>query len=84
VLVQNNAQSGNATTITIASNDANSITQYLGMRIVITSGAGTGQYGYITAYDNISKVVSVSRESDDQPGWDHVVPGKLPTVPLIN
>jgi hypothetical protein len=83
VLVQNNAQSGDATTITIASNDANSITQYLGMRIVITSGAGTGQYGYITAYDNVSKVVNVSRESDDQPGWDHVVPGKLPTVPLI-
>jgi hypothetical protein len=83
VLVQNNAQSGDATTITIASNDANSITQYLGMRIVITSGAGTGQYGYITAYDNISKVVSVTRESDDQPGWDHVVPGKLPTVPLL-
>jgi hypothetical protein len=83
VLVQNNAQSGDATTITIATNDANSITQYLGMRIVITSGAGTGQYGYITAYDNVSKVVSVSRESDDQPGWDHVVPGKLPTIPLI-
>ncbi len=55
VLVQNNAQSGDATTITIASNDANSITQYLGMRIVITSGAGTGQYGYITAYNNVSK-----------------------------
>ncbi len=83
VLVQNNAQSGDATTITIASNDANSITEYLGMRIVITSGAGTGQYGYITAYNNVSKVVSVTRESDDQPGWDHVVPGKLPTVPLL-
>jgi hypothetical protein len=83
VLVQNNAQSGDATSITIASNDANSITQYLGMRIVITSGAGTGQYGYITAYNNVTKVVNVSRESDDQPGWDHVVPGKLPTVPLI-
>jgi hypothetical protein len=83
VLVQNNAQSGTATSITIASNDANSITQYLGMRIVITSGAGTGQYGYITAYNNISKVISVARESDDQPGWDHVVPGKLPTVPLL-
>lgn len=83
VVIQNNAQTGDATTITIASNDANSITQYLGMRIVITSGAGTGQYGYITAYNNLTKVVSVSRESDDQPGWDHVVPGKLPTVPLL-
>jgi hypothetical protein len=83
VLVQNNAQSGDATTITIASNDANSIAQYLGMRIVITSGAGTGQYAYITAYDNVSKVVNVARESDDQPGWDHVIPGKPPTVPLL-
>ncbi len=83
VLVQNNAQSGTATTITLASNDPNSITQYLGMRIVITSGAGTGQYGYIAAYNNTTKVVQVYRESDDQPGWDHVVPGKLPTVPLL-
>jgi len=83
ILVQNNAQTGTATTITIATNDANSITQYLGMRIILTSGAGTGQYGYITAYDNISKVVTVYRESDDQPGWDHVVPGKSLTVPLL-
>ena len=83
VLIQNNAQSGTATTITIASNDVNSITEYLGMRIVITSGAGTGQYGYITAYDNVTKVITVYRESDDQPGWDHVIPGKPPTVPLL-
>jgi hypothetical protein len=83
VLVQNNAQSGDATTITIATNDANSITEYLGMRIIITSGAGTGQYGYINAYDNVTKVITVYRESDDQPGWDHVVPGKSPTIPLL-
>ena len=83
VVVGNNAQTGDATTITIATNDANSIAEYLGMRIIITSGAGTGQYGYITAYDNVTKVVNVSRESDDQPGWDHVVPGKPATVPLL-
>jgi hypothetical protein len=83
VVVQNNAQSGDATTITIATNDPNSISEYLGMRIVITSGAGTGQYGYITGYNNVTKVVNVTRESDDQPGWDHVVPGKPPTVPLL-
>jgi hypothetical protein len=82
-LVQNNAQTGTDTTITIATNDANSIAEYLGMRIILTSGAGTGQYGYITAYNNVSKVVSVYRESDDQPGWDHVVPGKPNTVPLL-
>jgi hypothetical protein len=83
VLVQNNAQTGTATTITIATNDANSITEYLGMRIILTSGAGTGQYGYIAAYDNVSKVIDVYRESDNQPGWDHVVPGKPVTVPLL-
>jgi len=82
-LVQNNAQTGTATTITIATNDPNSITEYLGMRIILTSGAGTGQYGYIAAYDNVTKLVTVYRESDDQPGWDHVVPGKPLTVPLL-
>jgi len=83
ILVQNNAQTGDATTITLATNDPNSIAEYLGMRIVITSGAGTGQYGYITGYNNVSKVVTVARESDDQPGWDHVVPGKPSTIPLL-
>jgi predicted AlkP superfamily phosphohydrolase/phosphomutase len=34
-IVQNNAQTGDATTITIATNDANSITEYLGMRIIL-------------------------------------------------
>ena len=82
-LVQNNAQTGDATTITIATNDPNSITEYLGMRIILTSGAGTGQYGYIAAYNNTTKVVTVYRESDDQPGWDHVVPGKPLTIPLL-
>lgn len=82
-LVQNNAQTGNADSITIATNDPNSITEYLGMRIILTSGAGTGQYGYIAAYNNVSKVITVYRESDDQPGWDHVVPGKALTIPLL-
>jgi len=81
VIIQNNAQIGNSTSITIAGNDPNSEGNYLGMRIVLTSGPGTGQYGYITAYDNVTKVVQVSRESDNQPGWDHVVPGK-PSVVL--
>jgi hypothetical protein len=82
VVAQNNAQTGNLTSITIASNDPNDITKYQGMRIVLTSGPGTGQYAYITAYDNLTKVVQVARESDDQPGWDHVVPGKPIANPL--
>ena len=82
IIVQNNAQTGNLTSITIASNDANSEANYLGMRIVLTSGPGTGQYAYITGYNNVTKVVNVARESDNQPGWDHVVPGKPSTNPL--
>ena len=63
------------TTITIAVNDSNVESQYLGMRLIVIGGPGAGQYGYITAYNNTTKVVNVSRESDDQPGWDHIVPG---------
>ena len=77
---QNNAQphltpGGDLYSITIAASDENEENDYLGKRLLITGGTGTGQYGYITAYDSLAKVVSVSRESDDQPGWDHVVPG---------
>jgi hypothetical protein len=75
-VVQNNAQTGNLTSITIAGNDPNDEANYLGMRIVLTSGPGTGQYAYITSYNNLSKIVTVAKESNDQPGWDHVVPGK--------
>lgn len=77
---QSNAQphltpGGDLYSITIASNDDNEENNYLGKRLLITGGTGTGQYGFITAYDIISKVVSISRESDEQSGWDHVVPG---------
>lgn len=82
IVVQNNAQSGGPTSITIASNDSNEESTYLGMRIIITSGVGTGQYGIITGYNTLTKVVTVKRESDDQPGWDHVVPG-YPIAPLL-
>ena len=75
-LAQNNAQTGNLTSITLASNDPNAEENYLGMRIVLTSGPGTGQYAYITAYNSVTKVVQVAKESNNQPGWDHVFPGK--------
>ena len=84
VVRQNNAQSGTNTTITIAANDQNVYANYAGMRIIIISGEGTGQYGYIGAYDDIGKVISVYRETDNQPGWDHVVPGKLPSLQLLS
>ncbi len=82
IVIQNNAQSGGPTSITIASNDSNEEATYLGMRIIITSGVGTGQYGVISGYNTLTKVVTVQRESDGQPGWDHVVPG-YPIAPLL-
>ena len=63
-------------TIRIGSTDP---TQFLseinGMRILIVAGDGTGQYGYITGFDAVTKDVTVARESDGQPGWDHVISG---------
>jgi len=81
-LIGNNAQTGNSTGITIASNDDHTEEELLGLRILITSGDGTGQYGYVTAYNPLTKRVEVSRESDDRPGWDHVIPGTPPVASM--
>jgi len=61
--------------ITISTADSQSEPAYIGMRILITSGTGTGQYGTITAYNISNKQVLVKRESDGVVGWDNVVPG---------
>ena len=50
-----------------------------GMRILVIQGTGYGQYGYISGYSAVTRQVTVSRESDDQPGWDHLIPG----TPLV-
>jgi hypothetical protein len=71
-LASNNSQTGDTLTITLATNDTNTAAEFLGMRIIIVSGTGTGQYGYIQAYDDFTKIVTVYKESDDTPGWDHV------------
>ena len=68
----NNAQSGDTLTITLAANDPNEAVNYLGMRIIITSGTGTGQYGYIQAYDSGTKLATVYNESTGAAGWDHL------------
>lgn len=79
---RNNAQSGDNQSIQLAASDLYEESDYLGQRIVLTSGTGTGQYGYIASYDDEingggTRVATVRRESDDQLGWDHVVPGTL-------
>jgi hypothetical protein len=64
--VANNAQSGTATTITLATNDPNLPSDYIGMRILLTSGAGTGQFGIIGAYNDTTKVAQIFRETDQE------------------
>ena len=71
----NNAQGGNTTGITIAGNDENLPEDYIGARLIITSGTGTGQYGIITDYNIINKRVEITNEYSGEPGWTHVIPG---------
>lgn len=75
VNVQGNAQGGTTTEITLSATDANDNGTYIGMRIIITSGLGVGQIGYITSYNSTTKVALISNEDTELPGWGHVVPG---------
>jgi hypothetical protein len=71
----NQAQLGGTLSIVLAAAETATEADILGMRILITSGEGTGQYGYVYAYNEGTKLCTVYRESDNQPGWDHVIPG---------
>ena len=71
----NQAQTGGTLTITLATAESATEAQILGMRLLITSGVGTGQYGYVQAYNSGTKVCTIYRESDNLAGWDHVLPG---------
>lgn len=61
----NNAQGGNGDYITLAGSDVGSSSIYLGLRLVITSGTGVGQYGLITNFDTFTKNATVAKESYD-------------------
>ena len=50
-------------------------TEILGARLLIIQGTGVGQYGYVAAYNTSSKLCTVRKESTNELGWDHVVPG---------
>jgi hypothetical protein len=71
----NQAQTGNTTQITLATAETLVEADILGKRIIIISGEGTGQYGYVYSFNDITKVCVVYKESTDTPGWDHVLPG---------
>lgn len=61
----NNAQGGNSSYIILAGSDNGTASNYLGMRVFINSGTGTGQYGYISSYNSGTKIAWVLKESFD-------------------
>jgi len=73
-----------AHTIILSAADSTTLdTDYVGARIIIINGQGSGQYGYIAAYAPPQKEATIRRESDGELGWDHVVPG-TPIEPSLN
>ena len=63
-------------TIKLSAADSTQLdTDYIGQRIIIISGIGTGQYARISAYNPDTKDATVRRESDGNLGWDHVIDG---------
>ena len=60
---EGNAQSGDRYQIRLAAVDGNTFATYNGVRLIITSGTGTGQYGNIIAYNNSTKAALIAKES---------------------
>jgi hypothetical protein len=77
----NTAQGGSSTSVTIAATDGESSTAYIGMKIVLTGGAGVGQFGIITTYNSGTKVAGLVKESDGTAGFDHLVAGTAIVTP---
>lgn len=75
---QGNAQETIDSTSTIKLSQTD-LTQFeeeiLGMRLLIVSGSGAGQYGYIDGYDPVSRDCTIRKESTSELGWDHIIPG---------
>jgi len=70
--VLNKAQSGTATEIILSGADTGTPAKYQGMRVRISSGTGTGQYAKIKTFRSDIKQVIVEKESNGEPGWEHV------------
>ena len=81
LIASNTAQQGTTTQLSLAATDGNLSTAYPGMKLVITGGAGVGQYGLIDTYNSGTKVATVLKETDGTAGWDHFVPGTTIITP---
>jgi hypothetical protein len=71
----NTAQSGTTTQLTLAATDDEITGAYVGMKLIITAGAGAGQVGIISTFTAGTKIATVTKESTGAAGWDHLVPG---------
>ena len=70
-----------ASTLKLSTTDATQFySEIEGMRVVILSGLGAGQYAYITAYNSATREATLSKDSDGTLGWDHIIPG----TPLVS
>ena len=77
----NTAQSGTTTQLTLAATDDEITSAYVGMKLIVTSGAGAGQVGIVDAYTSGTKIATVIKESTGGAGWDHLVPGTAIVAP---
>ena len=77
----NTAQGGSSTSITLAATDSETSTAYIGMKVVITGGAGVGQFAIINTYNSGTKLAGVVKESTGAAGWDHFVAGRTIVSP---
>jgi hypothetical protein len=71
----NTAQSGTTTQLTLAATDDEITGAYVGMKLIVTAGAGAGQVGIVSSFTAGTKVATVVKESTGAAGWDHLVPG---------
>ena len=62
----NNAQAGTTDYLTLAQSEVATAAEYEGMRIVVSSGKGAGQYGIISSYTPINKRASIVKESFEE------------------
>jgi len=77
----NTAQSGTTTSLTLAATDDEITGAYVGMKLIITAGAGAGQVGIVSAFTAGTKLATVNKESTGAAGWDHLVPGTAIVAP---
>jgi hypothetical protein len=68
----NKAQIGTPTSLTLSGADTGTEADYIGQRLYIHAGKGVGQYAVISGLNTTNKVCTVVKESNGEPGWEHV------------